>query len=129
MQYAWKHDYETGNETIDSQHKLIFEAANALHEAVMRRKEEEILDQSFSLLLQYTNTHFSDEEEYYRQIGSTLLSTQQVEHRDMLNELREIWHEKRVGSQDAGTDLDIWMERRLIPHIIAEDTRAQKART
>lgn len=127
MRYVWKDEYNTGNDKIDDQHRLIFDAANLLSDAVKQVKEEEILNQSFDLLLQYTNTHFTDEEEYYKKIGSSLLATQKDEHQRLLNELREMWHEKRHGSSDAGTDLDHWMERRLIPHIIAEDTRAQKA--
>lgn len=127
MRYVWKDEYNTGNDKIDNQHRLIFDAANFLSDAVKQVKEEEILDLSFDLLLQYTNMHFTDEEKYYEEIGSSLLATQKDEHQKLLNELREMWHEKRHGSSDAGTDLDHWMERRLIPHIIAEDTRAQKA--
>ncbi|MEE8393985.1 MAG: hemerythrin domain-containing protein [Rhodospirillales bacterium] len=125
--YVWDDEYNTGNEKIDDQHRMIFDAANMLFEAVKQSREEAILDQSFDLLMQYTNTHFKDEEEYYKEIHSPLLETQQDEHRVLLDDLREMWREKRHGSADAGTDLDHWMERRLIPHIIKEDTRAQKA--
>lgn len=128
MRYVWEDTYATGNEKIDDQHRTIFDAANVLFDAVKKSREGEILDQAFDLLLQYTNTHFNDEEDYYREIGSSLLKAQQDEHQQLINELREIWHEKRHGSTDAGTDLDYWMEKRLIPHIIAEDTRAQKAK-
>jgi len=126
MQYVWSDDYETGNKKIDDQHRLIFDAANMVSDAVRRGKEDEILNQAFTLLLQYVNTHFSDEEAYYEEIRSSLLRAQKDEHQSLINELREIWYEKRHGSLDAGTDLDYWMEKRLIPHIIAEDTRAQK---
>jgi hemerythrin len=127
MRYVWEDDFNTGNQKIDDQHRLIFDAANVLFSAVKKGKEENILDQSFDMLLQYTNTHFNDEEEYYEKIGSSLLKAQKDEHQMLINELREIWHEKRHGSSDAGTDLDYWIEKRLIPHIIGEDTRAQKA--
>jgi hemerythrin len=126
MQYVWDDKYDTGNDKIDDQHRMIFEAANVFFAAVKGGKEGAILDRSFELLLHYTNTHFRDEEEYYENIGSSLLASQRIEHRDLIDELREMWREKREGSSDAGLDLDFWMERRLIPHIIEEDTRAQK---
>jgi len=129
VQYVWDEKYETGNEKIDNQHRLIFDAANMLSDAVVRGKEDEILNKAFDLLLQYVNTHFSDEEAYYEEIGSSLLRAQKDEHQSLINELREIWHEKRHGSTDAGLDLDYWMEKRLVPHIVAEDTRAQKSKT
>ncbi len=126
MRYVWNDEYLTGNKKIDDQHRLIFDAANMLSDAVKRGKEEQILNQAFTLLLDYVNTHFSDEEDYYEKIGSSLLTAQKDEHQSLINELREIWYEKRHGSTDAGTDLDYWMEKRLIPHIVAEDTQAQK---
>ena len=128
MRYEWSEEYNTGNKKIDEQHRMIFDAANVLFAAVKQGRESVVLDQSFNLLLQYTNTHFRDEEEHYEEIGSTLLKMQKEEHQRLLDELREMWREKRHGSSDAGTDLDHWMERRLIPHIIKEDTRAQKAK-
>jgi len=73
MRYVWNHDYETGNTKIDDQHRLIFDAANMVSDAVMRGKEDDILNQAFDLLLQYVNTHFSDEEAFYEEIRSSLL--------------------------------------------------------
>ena len=128
MQYKWRPEYNTGDQLIDDQHKLIFEAANTFFDAMRQNKEDDILDQSFELLLHYTNTHFRDEENFYQRIASPLLETQRSEHADLIDELRDMWREKRQGSSDAATDLDFWMERRLVPHIIEEDTRAQKTK-
>jgi hemerythrin len=125
--FEWSDDYNTGNAKIDDQHRMIFDAANMLFNAVSQGKESTVLDKSFDLLLQYTNTHFKDEEEYYVKIGSSLLMQQKNEHERLLDELREMWRDKRHGASDSGTDLDHWMERRLIPHIIKEDTSAQRA--
>jgi hemerythrin len=126
MRYDWKTQYGTGDEKIDGQHRMIFEAANVFFDAMKQNKEDAVLDQSFELLLHYTNTHFKDEEVFYERINSSLLDIQRTEHADLIDELREMWREKRQGSSDAATDLDFWMERRLIPHIIEEDTRAQR---
>ena len=127
MRYVWKSTYETGDATVDKQHRIIFDAANAFYAAVRKGKEDAILNEAFDLLLHYVNTHFSDEEDFYERIGCTVLDKHKIEHQLMTNELREIWHEKRQGSKDAATDLDIWMDRRLIPHIITDDIRAQNS--
>jgi len=126
MRYEWKDDYLTGNPKIDKQHKRIFKAANLFYQAVQTGQEEVLLDKAFDLLIDYTNTHFSDEEDHYHAIGSSLINIQIEEHKRLLDELRELWHDKRVGSEDAALELDTWMELKLIPHIIAEDTKAQK---
>ncbi len=90
MRYVWKDELDTGDKKIDGQHRMIFDAANLLFEAVKQGKEEAVLNQSFNLLLQYVNTHFSNEEIYYEEIRSTLLASQKDEHQKLINELREI---------------------------------------
>ncbi len=127
MRYVWKDDYLTGNSLVDKQHQKIFKAANLFHKAIEAGQEDVLQDKAFDLLLEYTNTHFSDEEDHYRAINSPLINIQIEEDKKLLDDLRELWHEKRSGSETAGTDLDHWMEVKLIPHIIAEDTKAQKA--
>ncbi|MDP6788897.1 MAG: bacteriohemerythrin, partial [Rhodospirillales bacterium] len=126
--FEWAAEYDTGNDNIDDQHKQIFDAANLLFEAVRQKKEGDVLDQLFDVLLQYTNTHFKDEEEFFEEIGSSLLTFHKAEHRRLVDEIRDMWREKRQGSsEDIGMDLEHWMEQRLVPHIIKEDVRALEA--
>ena len=66
MQYEWDDKYDTGNDKIDDQHRMIFEAANVFSAAVKGGKEGAILERSFELLLHYTNTHFSSHEVDFR---------------------------------------------------------------
>lgn len=98
-----------------------------LSDSVRHGKEETILNEASNLLLNYVNTHFLDEKTYYEEIRSALLLAQKDELQSPINEIREILYETRHGSTDAGTDLDHWREKRLIPHIRAEDTRAQNS--
>ncbi len=129
MRFEWKDEYLSGDKTIDEQHKQIFDAANVLFGAVKSGKEDKVLDQYFDLLLRYTNTHFDEEEAFYQSIGSTMLAHQRDEHRQLVDELREMWRERRQGGEHLGFDLEYWVERRLLPHITDADQAAQAART
>lgn len=127
MHFIWDTAYETGNEQIDGQHRMIFDAANMLIEAIHKAKENAVLEHAFQLLREYTATHFSDEERHYAEIGSTLLDAQIRQHQTLLEQLEAIWQDKLSGSAHAGQALSVWMERHLLPHITDCDTQAQKA--
>ena len=128
MEFVWDESYNTGDETIDGQHRMIFDAANMFVDAIQQNKESDILDQAFDLLMKYTQTHFADEEAFYIKIVSTELEDQIEQHQVLLDQLTKIWNEKESGSEYAGQALSVWMETRLIPHIIHSDTSAQKSR-
>ena len=90
MEFNWNDAYDTGDATIDSQHRMIFDAANMFIDAIQRSKETAILDQAFDLLMKYTQTHFADEEDFYVKIASTELDCQIEQHRALLSELTKI---------------------------------------
>lgn len=62
MAYNWTADLETGNATIDSQHKQLFIAINDLLDACSKGKGRDILQKTASFLYDYTSKHFADEE-------------------------------------------------------------------
>lgn len=63
MAYPWKTQYETGNTTIDTQHKQLIGAINDLLEACSAGKGRQQIQTTSKFLSDYTKTHFSDEEQ------------------------------------------------------------------
>jgi hemerythrin len=123
--YQWLSKYNTGNSTIDSEHKKIFDAANLFHLAFVTHKEHQVIYKAFDLIINYTNTHFANEEKFFRENGCRFLNEHDLLHRKLVNEIREMWHEKRTGINDQiEAELDYWLERRLLPHIMEDDIRA-----
>ncbi|MDR1212075.1 MAG: bacteriohemerythrin, partial [Spirochaetaceae bacterium] len=59
---AWTAALETGNSTIDSQHKQIFKLTSSLAEACTRGQGAKILGDALNFLASYTIRHFADEE-------------------------------------------------------------------
>lgn len=63
MALEWSQDYETGEATIDDQHKRLFIAVNDLEELVERQIHEgPELDWLMRFLATYVHNHFSYEE-------------------------------------------------------------------
>ncbi|QHI72646.1 bacteriohemerythrin [Aminipila terrae] len=62
MKYDWTSDLETGNSTIDGQHKQLINAINNLLEACAQGKGRDALKETTTFLYDYTAKHFADEE-------------------------------------------------------------------
>ncbi len=62
MAIAWTSDLETGNDTIDSQHRQLIETLNELIESCASGIDAEKLRDTLDFLVQYTVRHFDDEE-------------------------------------------------------------------
>ena len=63
MAFTWTKDLETGNATIDNEHKQLVKAADALVEACSQGKGRQEIGSAVEFLSNYTKTHFAHEEE------------------------------------------------------------------
>lgn len=60
--YQWTKDLETGNATIDSEHKELIQAVNTLLEACAKGKGRAEIQDTLRFLKDYVSRHFSHEE-------------------------------------------------------------------
>jgi methyl-accepting chemotaxis protein len=65
--YKWDDSFTTGNAHVDGQHKQLFTALNELLDAVAGGKSENEVKKALTFLVDYTGTHFSDEEKIQQQ--------------------------------------------------------------
>lgn len=91
--YELKDQYLTGMETIDNQHRKIFQLADQVYELL---KDENMLYKDGVLLkiveeLQaYTLYHFSEEEAYMEKINYSRLDEQKIQHEKFIEELDKL---------------------------------------
>ncbi len=62
MAFVWTKDLETGHSLIDSEHRQLIKAADALIDACGQGKGRQELAGAINFLSNYTKTHFSHEE-------------------------------------------------------------------
>jgi hemerythrin-like metal-binding protein len=67
--YLWDDALAIGVENIDEQHRQLFIALNSLIDAIEMGKGAEELKKALDFLVNYTATHFADEEEIQKQCG------------------------------------------------------------
>ena len=121
----WKEEYYMGVESLDEQHKELFEIANRIYSLL---KNELILDKYNRIieiideLKNYTMNHFQAEEEYMKSIGYKRFLSQKAAHNEFLEKMNSIDLEKidnghneyLIGILDFVCD---WLGQ----HIIKED--------
>ncbi|MDR0947495.1 MAG: hemerythrin family protein [Ruminococcus sp.] len=67
--YNWNESWATGNTLIDSEHKELFKAIDAMLEACQSGKGKDHLKKTMDFLKSYTAKHFADEEKLQQQSG------------------------------------------------------------
>ncbi|MDR0584459.1 MAG: bacteriohemerythrin [Treponema sp.] len=67
--YLWEDSLNIGIEKIDEQHRQLFVALNSLIDAIEIGKGTEELKKALDFLINYTATHFADEEKIQMQYG------------------------------------------------------------
>ncbi|SCA56004.1 hypothetical protein MTBPR1_150051 [Candidatus Terasakiella magnetica] len=123
--FTWQDAYSVDEGMIDTQHKKLLKIAETLFNAVLAQKEEKYIESCFDDLLSYTQKHFNDEETYFKKIGSEKLSPHAEEHKVLATELQNVWQMELLGFNDEkGRELLTWVEDRLIPHMMIDDSEA-----
>lgn len=62
MYVKWDNSYSNGIEIFDTQHKGLFKLINELHEGIREKRNREALGVALGALMEYTKTHFAEEE-------------------------------------------------------------------
>jgi len=75
-QFNWEPRYSVKVKRFDDDHQELFRILNTLHDAMMARRGQEVLQKVLDELLRYTEGHFAREEEVMRQNAYPKLQTQ-----------------------------------------------------
>ncbi|WP_455716154.1 bacteriohemerythrin [Anaerosporobacter sp.] len=125
--YEMKDEYLTGIESIDNEHRVLFEIAE---ETYQLRNNQFIPDKYDNLrvllhkLKDYTIMHFDNEEKYMESINYKKMFTQKIEHQ----EFREKLESYDIDGIDEDTNYVIddildYLTKWLVEHIVENDKR------
>lgn len=102
----WDDNLTTGIKSIDYEHKMLVERLNAVAEAIEKNLGEGAIAKTLDFLMDYTNFHFSNEEQFISDNGYPGLETQQNQHKQFKNQINQIILE----FQEDGADKDIALQ-------------------
>ena len=125
MAIEWTPNLTVGVNSIDDQHKKLFEKANQLFEAGKNNKTKEFISELLSFLDDYTRKHFHDEEAYMKSISYPGLDDQKKLHADFIVALTNLKKE----FQESGGNIMVILNANqmvvdwLLKHISIEDKK------
>lgn len=115
----WDESLATGNELIDNQHKVMFDLANDLSNAVNLGATRAVIETLFGVIIDYAFKHFAKEEELVRDNDSYLRHCH--EHYQLLRQLHHYSVEFR-NNRNVAEPPGIFLERWLREHLSHWDT-------
>ena len=118
----WNDSYSVENDLIDSQHKILFEIFNTLHDKCCKSEVDSFYD-SILQLQSYTRYHFRAEEQYMAQINYKKIIMHKLEHRYFENRVDELTQKKNERSVDLLRLLITFLSNWLLQHVVGEDRK------
>ncbi len=130
--YEMKPEYYIGIELIDEEHKQLFKYAEEAYELLNDEFTPDKYDKIEAILVKlrdYTEKHFSDEENYMESINYKKLFTQKIQHQEFISKLDEFIdrHKSETEDQDKQImDILEYLTEWLVNHILHVDGQIPK---
>lgn len=117
----WEDRYTIGVKTIDDQHRTLIQLMVDLWDAIESGKGRSLISDVLQRLLDYTRTHFVDEERIMIQHNFPEFERHKTDHdrfvQEVMNAAREYVEKRSVPTQKILSFLAHW----LIDHIMVYD--------
>ena len=97
----WGPMFEVGVHEIDTQHRQLFNLANELAEAIMQRREQDILIRILAELTRYTQTHFTTEEQLMTRHQYPGAEAHRRQHQELVHQVEQLRLAVQEGQPDA----------------------------
>ena len=122
-QFIWLNEYEIGNETVDQQHRYLFDLANQIVDPTNDAQKTHL---NVLSLHHYVREHFAYEEALMRQCTFPGYERHIKEHAELIRKLNEIG--TGIISGDIGPlYIQEFMQNWLLEHILKQDTQIASA--
>ena len=121
--FPWTDAYSVKIVVVDSQHKVLVDLINELHQAMIARKGKESLGGVLASLVKYTKSHFAAEEGLMQANQYPDLASHRAEHERFTQTIVEIQDRFRRNEVAITIDLMDFLKDWLIKHIMGVDKR------
>jgi len=118
----WDSSLEIGNETIDNQHKHLFQTFENLRRATQGPNKEAESTKCISEMLRYVESHFVDEESHMKAIGFSGLEEHQASHKEFIVKVNDYTDSCSSGYVPYADMLE-FLVKWLTEHIMIEDKK------
>jgi len=118
---SWNKNYVVGNATIDGQHRHLVDLINELADAMDGGKGREALGGVLEELVEYTATHFKDEERIFVGTEYPFVKAHREQHESLTQQVFKLRDQFRSGANVLSADTLSFLREWLNGHILGTD--------
>lgn len=119
----WKDSFSVTVPKYDNQHKKLITLINELHGAMSTGQGNAVLGKIFTELLNYTKTHFADEEAEFKKHSYPEYATHKLEHDKLTNEVVKLYNDFNSGRGSLSIETMNFLRNWLQNHIVGTDKK------
>ena len=119
----WTEQLSVGVDTFDDHHKQMISLLNELHDAMTEGRGSEALSRVLGELIDYTDYHFSAEEEAFDKFGYPEADAHKKAHADLLEKARDLKSQFDSGDTLMSMDVAEFLKRWVTEHIKGDDQK------
>jgi hemerythrin len=108
---------------IDDQHKILVNMINDLHQAMLERKSAQVLGDIINGLINYTKTHFSNEEKYFLKFEYREAVAHKLAHKKFVDKVQAFKADFSAGKMMLSMEILAFLKDWLIEHIMGVDAK------
>lgn len=119
----WSPQFSIGIDEMDNQHKKLINIINGLNDALAEGKAKETVGTVLGELLDYTETHFTEEEAFMQRGNYSELEGHKKIHRFFTDKIRDLKKQHENGTAMISRDVLVFLKDWLVNHIAKMDKK------
>ncbi|TCO10536.1 bacteriohemerythrin [Natronoflexus pectinivorans] len=117
----WNDNFSVNNQTIDNEHQSLFKALNDFYEGLRNKASNENMSRLIENLINYTKTHFTNEEDFMRSINYPKIEDHIKEHREFIAKTEDFYTKFKSGKLLVSFEVTNFIKDWITNHIMTED--------
>lgn len=123
----WTDSLSVGVLQIDNEHKKLVALVNDLNDSMKNGKSKETLQKIFSELVDYTMTHFTNEESLMQKVNYVNFTVHKREHDELTKKARVLKDDFIAGKMMVSIEVRDFLKNWIVNHIQKTDKLYTKA--
>jgi len=121
--FVWDEKYSVNIRAIDQQHKRLISIINELNNAMKQGKSRDVMNKIISELVNYTNTHFKFEEDYFAKYGYPHAALHKKQHAEFVAKISDF--KEKFLNNNMGLSIEVmnFLKHWLVDHIMGTDKK------
>lgn len=119
--FEWTPQYSVGVRQLDKQHQKLFFLINNLHDSMTKGEGKKAVERVLENLLDYTVTHFRDEEALMAKHGYQWLEDHKAQHSEFVSKVEGFQADFKAGNTFLSVQILGFLQDWLTKHIKGTD--------